>query len=226
MRHHQKVLLWATVALATAAPAAGATTGPAMLTSRSPVGIASNTAATSGNTASFPGSSYTFPSVAGLGCDDVSFDVTTPVATDTLALRPTFAGCTVKVAGTVIATGTIDVNCEWTLAFTRATFSTTSGDSSGVTVSIPCQTTVTLPAVGCTLHVAAVPGTGAISAQNIDGTGANDVSASPWGVKIVASLSGLRYTTTQSAGGNCVFPATGTLGYDGAVALKNVWGML
>jgi hypothetical protein len=151
----------------------------------------------------------------------VDFNITS-VTTNTAHFDASYGpGCVALVSGTPVAPASVDVNCQWTLTFQTATFTDTTGAGSNVTVDLPCQTTITIEAIGCTIHV--LPGRyGHITTQNIDTTGASSTSASPTGVKLTPSIGNLTYTAT----GACQIAEHGTATYTGPVYVKNLWGML
>jgi hypothetical protein len=220
-----KLITTAALALAFSAVAASsaiATIGPAMLTSRLPITRASNTAAVAGNTGpNLAGASFVASS-ARVACADDDLHITTPLPTNTVHATPTFSGCVFSVSGTPVATSTIDHNCEWTATAHHATFNTTTGATSDITLDI-CELTLTIPAVGCTIHVTESDEEPGVSLQNITSTGANDTSASPWGSRITAGLTGLHYITTGSCPG---LPSTGSASYSAALYARNIWAML
>lgn len=219
-----------TVAFAAiAVSSASATSGPAMITHHTPIGVGSNTAAVSGNASGFPGPAFSLGGggAVAVHCADGNFNVTTnSITTNTVTVTPTFLGCAVTIAGTPVAAASVDHNCEWTFTLHEAVFTNTTGATTGITVDVPCQTTITAPALGCTLHVTPVTRATGISAQNINAAGANDTSATPWGSKIIGNVANLHYTTSLAAGGSCGVPATGTGSFNGTTAIRNLWNML
>jgi hypothetical protein len=223
MRKLIKTAGLAVVFAAIAVSSADATTGKATLTSAAPIGTASNTAAISGNAAGFAAHTFT-ASGAQVTCADAVFRITSVTLT-AATIDPIYSNCRFLVAGTPVGNATVHTPCDWTLTFSHASFTDTTGAGTGGTVTTNCSTTVTVPAVTCTIHVAAQTRAG-ISSQNIDAAGANSTSTTPWGSKIIASVAGLTYTTTTAPGGNCSIPEHGTGTYAGTVAVRNVWGML
>jgi hypothetical protein len=227
----KKFIKTAGLAVAMAAMAvstANATTGAAMLKSASPVGVASNIAAEAGNTGANLGS-HVFTAAAGatVSCSTATFHLTTPVPTNSVTFRPTYSGCAFSVSGTTLGAATVDINCEWTLTFSSASFTDTTGAGTGGRADVPCSTTVTVPTIGCTIHVSPVAAAPGISSQNVTSAGVNDATATPWGSKIIANVTGLGYTTTTAAGGNCVIASSGSSAtYAGSVYQRNVWGAL
>jgi hypothetical protein len=205
---------------AVTAASAGATTGPGMVVQNGTAGTASNTGAISGNGASFV--AHTFSAGGGVvSCGDATFNIT-GVTTTTVTFGPVYSNCRFTVAGTVLGAATVDAPCHWTVHVGSGTFNNSTGAGTGGTVSTGCVTSVTVPAAGCTIHVAQVNGAGGITSQNIDATGANSTAAVPWGSKLVAAVTGLTYTTT----GSCLIAEHGTGSYTGTVAVRNVFGSL
>lgn len=203
-----------------AAATASATTGPAMLMADGTPGRASNTAAVSGNTTNFPGHTM---AIGGLTftCADANYTVTT-VATTSATLDPDYTGCQIFVSGTPVAGATIDTPCDWDLSFADGIFNNTTGSASSGTLTTTCVTTVTVPAINCTLHLAA-QNRGGLFLQNINEAGGNDTSATPWGSKLTMSITGITYTATGSCPGAAEH---GTMTYAGTVAVRAVTGSL
>jgi hypothetical protein len=81
---------------------------------------------------------------------------------------------------------------------------------------------VSVPAAGCTIFIDQVTTAAGISTQNISGVGGNDVSATPWGLKLVAAVTGIHYDTT----GSCLIANHGTGAYSGTVAVSALFGTL
>jgi hypothetical protein len=220
----RKIISAAAVALGLAAltgAPAGAATGPAMLRDVSPTGTASNTASVATSEgANLPAHGFTATS-AQISCADVVYRVTS-VATTTATVDPSYSGCSFVLNGTPLAPVTVDSRCTWDLSFANATFNSTNGAGTGGTVTT-CPTQMTLPAIGCTIDIAAQTREG-ISAQNVDTSGANSALATPWGSKITANVSGITYTTTGSCPG---LSAHGNdASYTGSLYVKNVFGVL
>ena len=223
MRKFMRTAGLAVAFAAMAVSSASAATGPAMLTSANPIGVGSNTAAISTVMASnYPAHTFTIGGAI-VTCADANFGVTA-VTTNTAHVDTSYSGCQLLVSGTPVGAATIDVGCAWTLTFHTAVFDSASGAGTGGSIDTNCNTAVTVPAVNCQINVAAQTRPG-ISSQNIDTTGANTASLTPWGSKITGSVTGLTYTVP--AGKSCPGVAEhGTGNYAGAVAIKNVWGML
>lgn len=197
-------------ALATSmAATAGATTGPAML---GPFG--------SGNAASFPamtiGSGGTVYS-----CTYVYYDFV-GVTTGTATIKPALRGCQLFISGSPVADVGIDTPCSWTLSIDHATFDTATGFMAGGTLTTGCVTTVTIPATGCVAHLPAQT-VGGLSWQNINASGGNDTSATPWGSKLIQASSGLTFTATGACLG---LPEHGTFSVISTVAIHNLFGRL
>jgi hypothetical protein len=207
------------VALAAVA-VSSASADPAMFKSAAPIGTGSNTSAISGNAAGF--GAHTFSaSGAQVTCADAVFGIVS-VATLTTTIRPIHLSCRYLVAGTPVGAATVHPSCHWDLSFHHANIDLL-GHVTDPTMQITCAAQVTVPSVGCTIDIPAQTRSG-LSMQNIDAAGANTSSLTPWGSKIVASIPGLTYTTTTTAGGNCAIPEHGTGTYAGTVAVKNLWG--
>jgi hypothetical protein len=206
---------------AMAASSASATSGPAMLTSHSPFGTASNTAVVAKSEGPNLGAHLFTATSAQVSCSEVDFRVTT-VTTNTSTIDPSYSGCTFIVSGTPLGTATVDSACTWDLSFVNAVFNDSTGVGSGGTAT-NCATQVTIPGIGCTLDVFAQTSEG-ISSQNVDTSGAATTVATPWGSKITATNSGLTYTTTGSCPGLSEHGKDAA--YSGSVYVKDVWGML
>jgi hypothetical protein len=206
---------------AVAVSSASATTGPAMLNSASPIGTASNIAATAGSTGGNLGAHTFTATSAQVSCTTASYKVTT-VTTTTSTIDPSYSGCTFLVSGTALGTASVDSGCTWDLSFSAATFTNTTGAGSGGSAT-NCYTQVTVPGIGCTLDVFAQTSSG-IASQNVDTSGAATTVATPWGSKITATNSGLTYTTTGSCPGLSEHGKDAA--YSGSVYVKNVWGSL
>jgi hypothetical protein len=208
---------------AMAVSSASATAGPAMLTSASPLGTGHNTAAVAGSTGvNLPPHTFTAGG-ARVSCPDADFRVTS-VTTNTASVDASYSGgCTFIVGGLTLGAAAVDVNCGWTLSFHNATFTDTTGAGTGGTVVLPCSTTVTVPAIGCVIHVLAQTREG-ISSQNVDAAGVNSAAPTPWGSKVIANVTGLTYTTNGACAGLAEHNNDSV--YAGSVYVKNVWGML
>jgi hypothetical protein len=202
-----------------AVSSAGATTGPGMVATNGAVGVLSNTGAVSGNSSTYSAHVFTAGGSV-VSCADSNFTVVSTTTT-TVTLSPSYTGCRFTVAGTVLGSAAIESSCNWTLDFSRMTFNTATGAGSSGTITTGCVTSVTVPASSCTINVAAQTQSG-ISLQNVDATGANSTAATPWGVKVVAAISGLTY----DAVGSCLIAAHGTGSYSGTVAGPNIFGSL
>ena len=124
------------------------------------------------------------------------------------------------ISGVPVGAATFDTPCDWSLSVANATFNTLTGASAGGTLTTNCSTTITLPFIGCTIHLPAQTREG-IGAQSITASGSATSSATPWGSSIQINLS-LNYTTS----GSCPIPASGTFLYQGEVAVRNLWAML
>jgi hypothetical protein len=215
-----KTAVLAVAFAAMVASSASAATGPAMLKDASPTGTASNLAAISGNAAAFPAHTFTATS-AQVSCAHADFHIL-GVTTNTATIKPTYTSCNFLLNGTPLAAATVDTGCHWTLLFHTGVFNSTTGAGTGGS-AFNCATQVTVPAIGCTLDVFAQTRPG-ISSQNINAAGGNDTSATPWGSKVIANVTGLTYTTTGSCPG--LSEHGNDAAYAGTVAVKNVWGSL
>jgi hypothetical protein len=206
---------------AVTATSASATTGRAMFNVTGTAGVGSNTAAVSGVGANL--GAHTFTAGGGVvRCNDATFNITS-ITTTTAHFHPSYAGCNFTVAGTALGTATVDSPCTWTLHSVAASvFDTATGAGSGGSVSTQCSTTVTVPAAGCTIHVAQVAGATGISTQNVTLAGASTTTIPAPAVRITAAVSGLTYTTA----GSCLIAEHGTGSYSGSVAVRNVYGSL
>jgi hypothetical protein len=222
MRKFMKTAGLAVAFAAMAVSSASAASGPAMLKTTGTIGTASNTGAISGNAASYGTHVFT-AGAAKVNCEDATFHIRT-ITTTAATIVPTYSGCALNISGTNVAPATVTTGCDWDLNFGAGTFHT-SGLGTGGTVTTTCTTVVDVPAIGCQLDVFGQTRPG-ITSQNIDAAGANSASATPWGSKIIASVTGLTYTTTTAPGGNCVIAEHGTGTYAGTVAVHNVWGSL
>jgi hypothetical protein len=222
MRKLVQAVALAVAFTALAASSAGATTGPAMIKSASPFGTASNTAAISGNGSNFAGPLFG-ASGATIGCSDVVIRVTT-VSTTTITGHGAVTGCIFSISGTPVATATVTAFCTTDFSFTGAIFNNTTGATTSGTLSAAnCGATVVTTA-GCTIHgVGQTLGNG-ISAQNISSTGANDTSATPWGAKLIANVTGITYTSTGSCPGIAEHGSNGSA--SGTIVGRNIWGAL
>jgi hypothetical protein len=220
MKRFVTMLAVAVAVAAMTASVAGAATGPAMWKTTTPIGTASNTGAISGNNSSTGAHTLTFTS-AQLSCADAVFEVHA-VTTTTLTFVPTWSGCTFKVNGTSLANGTAVSNCTWDISLANAVFNTATGAATGGTLS-ECYTDVSVPAIGCTIHVFAQTREG-VSVQNIDVNGNVSLLAEPWGSRISINASGITFTTTGSCPG---LTEHGNDGADaGTVTVHNLWASL
>lgn len=222
MRMLLKAALLAATLAAIATSSAAATTSPAMFAQRSPVGTASNTGALSGNASSYP--AHTFSAGGGgwlVSCADTAVTVT-PVTTTTATLSSTYSGCVLSISGTVLSTVTIDWLKVLSIANSVLDLATKAWNLGKAIFSRPG--TIQAPGIGCIYDITAPQTLTGFSGQNISAAGTADTSASPWGSKIVAAVTGLTLTATTTPGGNCVSPEHFSAAYSGTIAVHNVWG--
>jgi hypothetical protein len=227
-RSIKAIVLAAALAVA-ASVAASATTGPAMLTSASPIGTGSNIAATAQNTGANFGPFAMVASGLNFRCSTVVMRVTA-VTTDTATVDPRFSECVVLLSGTVVGGAQFSTPCDWRLSFANGTFNNTTGATGGGTLTIGCamQVGFTSQAGACIMDFPAQTREG-LTLQNIDSAGNASTTATPWGMAIVTSVSGLTYdatTNTPTTFGGCPLPGHGTAAWASSMYLKNVWGQL
>lgn len=208
------------VLTAAIASTSSATAGPAMVSRASLIfGQASNLGSISGNGTSYPAHRFT-AGVTTVSCATVTGSLGGSF-TASVAFMMSYSGCSLVVTGTPVAAATVHSNCSWNFSFSPSVFNNATGGATGGTVAPGCVTSVTSPAVNCQLDFAfaTLPG---VSAQNIDWTGSNSTASSPWGMKLVASITGWSYSVPS--GKSCpgvVSPGSG--GYTGTMAVPGVW---
>jgi hypothetical protein len=221
----KKFLMTVGLAVALAAMAVSSASATGMLNSRSPIGTGSNTASVADSMGPNLAASILGVTGATVTCPDVTYNVT-QVTTFDARVDPSFGGgCLFLVSGTPVGTATVNTaGASLTLTATHSTFG--DGLGSDITVDVNGPIIITT-AVGCTLTIPSQSNKGggtSIQSQNIDTTGANTTSTSPWGAKITATSLSLTYTTH----GSC--PGIAEHGNDsfftGSVYVKNVWGSL
>lgn len=216
-------VLGVTVALVAATvSSAGALAGPGMLTTFGSVGTGSNTAAAAGLTGiagNLGGPSFSNGTEL-VNCPETDLRITS-TATSAMQFTPGFGPtCVASISGTPIANATIDSGCGWTMTFGSATFNDVTASGSGATLDIPCSPTITLAAIGCTIRLQSGKYQGA-SLQNISDNATNNVTPTPWGMKLTVSATAVQVTNI----GTC-FAAGSTGSYTSGVYIRDLWGMV
>jgi hypothetical protein len=226
MRKYCTTVVLAVALAAVAAPSSNATT---MFNSRAPIGIGSNTAAVAGSTGSNLAASVLGVTGSTVSCPDTTFTVTGVTTTD-VRIDPAYGPpgtCVYSVSGTPVSSASVNTTgVSLTLTATHGAFNSGTGAGSDYTVDLS-GTIVLATGVGCTLTFPPQSGQAggtSLQSQNVDSTGVNTTSASPWGSKFTANSLTLTYT----ASGSC--PGIAEHGTDffisGGFYLKNVWGSL
>lgn len=122
-------------------------------------------------------------------CTGATFTGDTDDATTTkIPFRAGYSGCHVNFAGFQVP-ATVTTHSDWELEYVSG--SAASGITADVNIKAPASgpaVTIQVPAIGCTISVAAQSGLSSVDATN---------NASPTSVDLSASVSGIAYTATS-----------------------------